>query len=126
DVDETALLIGPRTVAFLASRVEATFQQGFKYGTVIPESEFRTHLEETLLKIKHVEQLARSCALEVDAQLSDILEDIIFDLEEKRERDERALRELVTSGDVDRGSETQREIADLWEEQRTRTEEVRI
>lgn len=129
DADEGLALLGPRSVALAASHLEGLVLSMFGPPggpyTWPDEDEFASRSTALRLRLNDLEARARTCALDIEEQLSETLDEIIADLESKRERDERALRELISAGDLDRGEDTQREIADLWEDQRTRTREIR-
>lgn len=129
DVDGSMALLGPRSVALAASHLESLVQSMFgPHGGPYAwpeEDDFRAQSIQLRAQFDGMEERARACALDIEENLSETLDEIIADLESKRERDERALRELISAGDLDRGEDTQREIADLWEDQRTRTREIR-
>lgn len=123
EFDEMRLVLGPRVVAFGASRVETLFRTNFVGKS--PDESFAEELEEVGEFLQKLSERTRIGAEEAQDQLADILDAVLLDIEEKREKDEHALRQLVSSGDVERGEETQKEIADLWEEQRARAKEAK-
>ena len=123
DFDEMRLVLGPRVVAFGASRVETLFRTNFRDQS--PGESFAQELEDVTQFLQRLSENTRVGAEEAQEQLADVLDEVLLDIEEKREKDEHALRQLVSSGDVERGEETQKEIADLWEEQRARAKEAK-
>ncbi|QED27030.1 hypothetical protein FRD01_07205 [Microvenator marinus] len=123
EFDEMRLVLGPRVVAFGASRVETLFRTNFVGKS--PDDSFAEELEEVGEFLQKLSERTRIGAEEAQEQLADILDEVLLDIEEKREKDEHALQQLVSSGDVERGEETQKEIADLWEEQRARAKEAK-
>lgn len=123
EFDEMRLVLGPRVVAFGASRVETLFRTNFVGKS--PDESFAEELEEVDEFLQKLSERTRIGAEEAQDQLAEILDEVLLDIEEKREKDEHALRQLVSSGDVERGEETQKEIADLWEEQRARAKEAK-
>ncbi len=56
--------------------------------------------------------------------LEQILESIVFELEDRRETDVEALESLIQDGSIDAGRNARREIAELWEEQRRRVDHL--
>lgn len=118
---EEGLRLGPRVVAFAAGRVEQALESFASLEVEGLEASRQVLLDE----LADLEGQARACALDADAFLGDTLDTILTQLQERRESDEYALRELVTTGDVDRGSDAREEIAGLWEEQRRRARKLR-
>jgi hypothetical protein len=108
-------------VAFAAGRVEQALESFASLEVEGLEASRQVLLDE----LADLEGQARACALDADAFLGDTLDTILTQLQERRESDEYALRELVTTGDVDRGSDAREEIAGLWEEQRRRARKLR-
>ncbi|MEZ4461062.1 MAG: hypothetical protein R3E66_15330 [bacterium] len=114
--------LGPRAVAMGAARVEQMIANLHEDLSVESLDQQR---QDALDQLERLERAAREQALDADAALSEMLDAILIELEERREADEIALRELVTTGDVDRGRQARKEIADLWEDQRARARELR-
>ncbi len=124
--------LGPRAVALGAARVEAFIHEWVGFEGELADvdfeedaSEFENACEGVREVLSRLEDLSRELALDADSTFGQWLDDIITELEDKRERDEAALRELVGSGDVERGNQAREEIAELFEDQRRQAAEIK-
>lgn len=123
-------LIGPRTIAMVAARVEEFLGKWLGDGDEIQawikreDEKAVEQLSDDLTALEAAIDAAYNAvtALADDGpfELEQILESIVFELETRRETDVEALESLVQGGDVDAGRDAQAEIAELWEEQRRR------
>ena len=123
-------LIGPRTIAMVAARVEEFLGTWLGDGDEIQawlkreDEEAVEELSDDLTALEAAIDAAYNSvtALADDGpfELEQILESIVYELETRRETDVEALESLVQGGDVDAGRDAQAEIAELWEEQRRR------
>lgn len=119
---EGAARLGPRAVAMSAAHVEKSI---LELREVEDKETLDLAREEVIALLLDLESSARECALDADAQLGELLDSILIELEDQREADESTLRELVTSGDLEKGRQARKEIAELWEEQRVRARELK-
>lgn len=128
-------LIGPRTVAELAGDLEEFIFEWLDGDDEIPAWHQRNDTaaidqlaedltvirDNTVAGLEAVDRLADDGPL----QLEQILESIVFELESQRETDVEALESLIQDGDVEPGRNARAEIAELWEEQRGRVDQLR-
>ncbi len=129
-------LIGPRAVAFIAGAVEEFLLNWLGDGETIPvwrersDPGARRRLADDLhaLEAQITEALDAVDALadQGPIQLEHTLESIVFELQTRRETDVEALESLITTGDIERGKDAREEIAELWEEQRARVDELQL
>lgn len=119
---EGAARLGPRAVAMSAAHVEKSI---LELRDVEDKESLDLARDEVIGLLADLEASARECALDADSQLGELLDSILIELEDQREADESTLRELVTSGDLEKGRQARREIAELWEEQRVRAHELK-
>ncbi len=119
---EGAARLGPRAVAMSAAHVEKSI---LELREVEDKETLDEAREEVIALLGDLESTARECALDADSQLGELLDSILIELEDQREADESTLRELVTSGDLEKGRQARKEIAELWEEQRNRARELK-
>ncbi len=117
-----AARLGPRAVAMSAAHVEKSI---LELRDVEEKETLDLAREEVIALLAELESSARECALDADSQLGELLDSILIELEDQREADESTLRDLVTSGDLEKGRQARREIAELWEEQRVRALELK-
>jgi hypothetical protein len=117
-----AARLGPRAVAMSAAHVEKSI---LELREVEDKEALDLAREGVIALLADLESSARECALDADSQLGELLDSILIELEDQREADESTLRELVTSGDLEKGRQARREIAELWEEQRVRAHELK-
>lgn len=123
EFDGSTARLGPRAVAIGAARIEEMIAA--LYEDLSPDA-LASQGEDALNLLERLERASREQALDADARLSEMLDAILLELEDRRESDEFALRELVTTGEVDRGDDAREEIAELWEDQRARAKELRV
>lgn len=125
------VLMGPRTVAMVASEVERFLLEWLgaeeeEFPLWIRRDEegaveaMTAHLDELQKTIGDAIEAVTFLADEGPLELEQILESIVFELETRRETDVEALESLIQGGDVEAGRAAQVEIAELWEEQRRR------
>lgn len=128
-------LIGPRSVAMVASDVEdflilwlGEAAEDFPAWEVRDDSDTRERLQQDLNSLHTIiTETIESVSLLADEgpfALEQLLESIVFELETRRESDVEALENLIHGGDINAGRAAQAEIAELWEEQRTRVNQL--
>ena len=127
-------LIGPRTVAIVAGDLENFLVEWIGDGGAIPAWKRRDDAEAVERLFGDLQDLRELNSQAIDAveqladdgplQLEQILESIVFELESRRETDVEALESLIQDGDVDPGRNARAEIAELWEEQRQRVDNL--
>ena len=127
-------LIGPRTVAVVAGDLENFLVEWIGDTGDIPAWDRRRDSEAVERLFGDLQDLHELNAEAIDAveeladdgplQLEQILESIVFELESRRETDVEALESMIQDGDVDPGRNARAEIAELWEEQRQRVDNL--
>ena len=128
-------LVGPRTVAIVASDMEEFLRIWLgEDGLGIPaweardDEESRSRLQQDLQSLQEIitstVESVSSLAEEGPFALEQLLESIVFELETRRETDVVALESLIHDGDINAGRAAQEEIAGLWEEQRSRVNQL--
>jgi hypothetical protein len=126
-------VLGPRHAAFIATRVEA-FVETWLGTTDAPREhdgegdELRLELDADVAELEaFFEQAFESSTLlltRARGDLEALLDQIVMDIEVQRETDVDALEALVHEGELEAGRDSQEEIANIWEQQRWRVEEV--
>ncbi|MGM0555661.1 MAG: hypothetical protein ACQEVA_04695 [Myxococcota bacterium] len=130
---EPSALLGPRAVAMGAGRVEA-----FVYDWLGAEgdiADFRLDEQEADELADAYDQLndyldqlrddARRTHEDADKTLNEWLDGVLSQLDMRRETDLDAIEQLVHEGEIGRGHSARQEMADLWEEQRLKADELR-
>lgn len=116
-------ILGPRTVALAAGRIETFIDEGFVDADFDDDTRTQRLVElytETTFYLNALIREARRVSEDARATLDAWLDAVLFDLESQRKSDVEALEELVGNGDIGRGGSARQEIADLWEDQRRR------
>gem|GEM_PF-4926753 len=114
-------ILGPRTVALAAGRIETFIERGFVDVDFGDPSRVRRLVDLYLETTSYLDALireARRVAQEARTTLDAWLDALLYELESQRKTDVEALEDLVSQGDIGRGGSARQEIADLWEEQR--------
>lgn len=120
-------ILGPRTVALAAGRIETFIQQGLVDVDLNDETEVQNLVElytDTSAHLNKRVHEARRVARDAHDTLDGWLDALLFELESQRKTDVDALEDLVGQGDIGRGKSARQEIADLWEDQRSRAAEL--
>ena len=131
-LDDT--LVGPRTVAVLAGRLEDFVVQWLGDADDIPAwqqrvdndaiERLRSDLGDLTDLLDDTEEAVDTLADDGPMRLEQLLESVVFELESRRETDVEALESMIHDGDVDPGRNAREEIAELWEEQRRRVDQL--
>src|SRR5690554_4576611 len=114
-------ILGPRTVALAAGRIETFIDRGFVDVDFDDTTRVQRLVDLYLETTTYLDALireARRVAHEARTSLEGWLDALLYDLEQQRKIDVEALEDLVSQGDIGRGGSARQEIADLWEEQR--------
>lgn len=129
DGDRPAGILGPRTVAMAAASVEQFIDDWFAEPADDLDHEGVARYDESLRSaLAHIdahETFARHTSRDAQETLGEWLDGILLELEDTRERDEAALKQLIAEGAVGKGRDARAEIAGLWEDQRNRAADVR-
>jgi hypothetical protein len=129
DGERPASVLGPRTVALAAAGVEQFVQDWLSDPADTLSTDEAAAYESDFTSrhavIDRYETFSRHTASDAGKTLADWLDGILTELEDTRERDEAALRQLVSEGAIGKGRDARAEIAQLWEEQRARAAEVK-
>jgi hypothetical protein len=133
DTVEPDAMIGPRAVAMGAGRVEQFVHDWLgvdgKAADVQLDEQAREELADdynSLLDyLQTLAKDARSTHEEADQTLNDWLDGVLSQLDMRRETDLDAVEQLIHEGEIGRGHSARQEMADLWEEQRLKADELR-
>ena len=125
-------ILGPRSVAIIAQSIDDHVDTWLGYPGNILAKKFNdsdtkayrrdcAEVESELLELSHS---ARRVTSEATKKLGEDLDAIMHRLDEEREHDENALKDLVVDGSVEKGDSARLEIADLWERYRSHAESL--
>ncbi len=125
-------ILGPRSVAIIAQSINDHIEDWLgEPDEIVTEKlskeeveEYRkscAEVESNLLELTHN---ARRVTSEATQKLGEDLDSIMHRLDQEREHDENALKELLVDGSIERGKSARVEIADLWERYRSHAESL--
>ena len=124
-------LLGPRAIATLASPIEravATWFGSSNHPTYARLTHDQAHRDACLKALDELavttlaqaSSVAKEHVKELREGLGGLGEEIMFELDERREHSRQDLEELIATGDVEQGRAARQELAMLWEQQRER------
>lgn len=126
-------ILGPRAVALAAADVESFILTWFEpdasqepknFALLETRDEFTRASHDTRAFLDDVFKSSKILANFAHGVLEDLIDTVLYELETKRRTDVNALDSLVQEGALDPGRDTQKETAEIWEEQRSYVEEV--
>ncbi len=126
-------ILGPRAVALAASEVETFIDTWFdtkdaalprNFALLEVRDEFTAAANNTNTFLDDVCYAAKILANDAHNELEDLIDTVLYELENKRRTDVNALDSLVQEGVLDPGRDAQKETAEIWEEQRLYVDEI--
>lgn len=125
-------ILGPRSVAIVAQSIEEHVEKWLGFPGEIVAKRFTDEDTETYREdcakveseLLSLSENARRVTSDATKKLGEHLDVIMHRLDEEREHDEDALKELVVDGSVKKGGSARAEIADLWERYRSHAESL--
>lgn len=125
---EVDAIIGPRTVAIAAGRLEGFVEHWFERIEQNPDSFDKEALvadyEELTASLVRLDEDAHHHIARAQRTFAEWRDEILVQLEFRRKNDVEAIEELIQEGEIPQGTDARQEIADLWEDQRDRAAQL--